>query len=77
LLNTRHNVRLHSHEVKYGSGEEKRRRLQLPEYPAWEGGAGGVSLFQIGLLLNGEALLPMKRRFDGSIMNGACRERRA
>lgn len=24
LLNTRHSVRLHSHEVKYGSGEQDR-----------------------------------------------------
>lgn len=26
LLNTRHSVRLHSHEVKYGSGERRGRR---------------------------------------------------
>lgn len=37
LLNTRHNVRLHSHEVKYGSGEEK-RRLRTPRIPSLGGG---------------------------------------
>lgn len=48
LLNTRHNVRLHSHEVKYGSGEQGRAG---PGAPRWEAGgwemAGGE--FWVGL----------------------------
>lgn len=37
LLNTRHNVRLHSHDVRYGSGTAARVRV------GWEGlvGSGG------------------------------------
>lgn len=37
LLNTRHNVRLHSHDVRYGSGTEG-------DSPLWVGCLGRVSL---------------------------------
>lgn len=38
LLNTRHNVRLHSHDVRYGSGTASRVRV------VWQGlvGSGGA-----------------------------------
>lgn len=42
LLNTRHSVRLHSHEVKYGSGEQGRaggRHAEGPMAEKWRAGS--------------------------------------